>query len=313
MNQSEAKTILRWLNSNPPLQELMDRYPGEWEEAGAKLVAALENSRALTTDEAATKARSELEVWNRRIEKSGNNPTVIAGALPQLIKSRMLLQGLEKCYLAAASGKASGKIRFNLINGLIIQRLLFRKGLERKPVSLGWFKFWWPLISQKRFLMPLVQSQGIYCFYSTTLIKALAGLIDRRSCLEIAAGDGTLATLLTEAGVPVRATDDYSWTHAIQYPDRVEKLSAREALEKYHPRVVLCSWPPPGNAFEKEVFSTPSVELYVVIGSRYRFAGGNWEAYSGQQRFEWRVDPRLSGYVLPPELESSVLVFRRKK
>jgi hypothetical protein len=313
MIRSEAKAVLKWLNSHPPLQELMDRYPAEWEEAGKKLVAALENSRALTTDEAARRARSDLETWTRRIEKSGQNPRVIENALPHLIKSRMLLQGLEKCYLAAASGKASGKIRFNLVNGLIIQRLLFRKGLERKPVSLGWFKFWWPLISQKRFLMPLVQSRGIYCFYSISLIEALAGLIERRSCLEIAAGDGMLASLLTEAGVPVTATDDYSWTHAIQYPDRVEKLEARQALEKYQPQVVLCSWPPPGNPFEKEVFSTPSVELYVVIGSRYRFAGGNWGAYAGQQSFEWQADPRLSGFVLPPELESSVLVFRRKK
>ena len=57
MNRSEAKATLRWLNSNPPLQELMDRYPGEWEEAGRKLVVALENSRALITEEAATKAR----------------------------------------------------------------------------------------------------------------------------------------------------------------------------------------------------------------------------------------------------------------
>ena len=61
MNRSEAKATLRWLNGNPSLQELMDRYPGEWEEAGGRLVAALEKSRALTTDEAATKARSDLE------------------------------------------------------------------------------------------------------------------------------------------------------------------------------------------------------------------------------------------------------------
>ncbi len=313
MNRSEAKATFRWLNGNPPLQELMDRYPLEWEEAGGKLLASLENSGALTSDEAAAKARSDLEIWTRRIEKSGQNPQVIESALPHLIRSRMLLQGLEKCYLAAASGKASGKIRFNLINGLIIQRLLFRKGLERKPVSLGWFKFWWPLITQKRLLMPLVQSQGIYCFYSTALIEALAGLINRCSCLEIAAGDGTLASLLAETGVPVTATDDFSWTHAIHYSDRVEKLGAKEALGKFQPQVVLCSWPPPGNPFEKEVFSTRSVELYVVIGSRYRFAGGNWEAYTGQQRFEWQEDRRLSGFVLPPELESSVLVFRRKK
>jgi len=72
MNRSEAKATFRRLNSNPPLQGLMDRFPAEWEEAGGKRVAALENSRALTTDEAATKARSDLEVWTRRIEKSGS-------------------------------------------------------------------------------------------------------------------------------------------------------------------------------------------------------------------------------------------------
>ena len=199
MNRSEAKATLRWLNSNPPLQELMDRYPGEWEEAGGKLVAALENSGALTTDEAATKARSDLEIWTRRIEKSGQNPQVIANALPHLIKSRMLLQGLEKCYLAAASGKASGKIRFNLVNGLIIQRLLFRKGLERKPVSLGWFKFWWPLISQKRFLMPLVQSQGIYCFYSSRPDRG-AGRPDQPSFLPGDRRRGRHAGLVADRG-----------------------------------------------------------------------------------------------------------------
>ena len=55
------------------------------------------------------------------------------------------------------------------------------------------------------------------------------------------------------------------------------------------------------------------MELYLVIGSRYRFAGGNWEVYTNQQRFEWQPDPRLSGFVLPPELENSVLIFRRKE
>lgn len=109
MNRSEAKAAFRWLNGNPPLQELMDRYPGEWEEAGRRLVAALENSSALTTDEAATKARSDLETWTRRIEKSGQNPQVIVNALPHLIKSRMLLQGLEKVLPGCRQRKSLGE------------------------------------------------------------------------------------------------------------------------------------------------------------------------------------------------------------
>jgi hypothetical protein len=92
----------------------------------------------------------------------------------------------------------------------------------------------------------------------------------------------------------------------------VEKLDARKALLKFQPETVICSWPPPGNLFERHVFTAPSVSLYVVIGSRYKFASGNWEAYSAQTAFEWGEDRRLDKLVVPPELDSAVFVFRRK-
>lgn len=136
-------------------------------------------------------------------------------------------------------------------------------------------------------------------------------MIGTRSCLEIGAGDGTLSRFLSEAGVRVAATDNYSWDHAIPYPATVERADANEALGKYQPQAVICSWPPPGNHFEQHVFSNKSVELYIVIGSRYKFASGDWEAYCTQREFVWRMDQRLSGYVIPPELESGVLVFSR--
>jgi hypothetical protein len=75
---------------------------------------------------------------------------------------------------------------------------------------------------------------------------------------------------------------------------------------------VICSWPPPANGFEKHVFAARSTGLYIVIGSRYRFASGNWDAYASQNRFEWHNDQRLARYVIPPELDSAVLIFRRK-
>ncbi len=307
-----AKNELSWLRTQPPLHELMERYPEEWEEVGRELISVLGEGTAEKLNACVQRARWMAETGADRILKSRNNPKIIESFLPNLIKSRMWLLALEKCYLSSATGKTTGKVRFNLFNGYIIQKLLFSRHLTRKPVSLFWYRFWWPGITQKRILMPLVQPKGIYCFYSSRLIKELVGLIGDRSCLEIGAGDGTLSRLLNEAGLRATATDDYSWNHTISYPDTVERMEAQEALKKYQPQAAICSWPPPNNRFERQVFSTESVALYIVIGSRYKFASGNWEAYAAQKNFDWKIDPHLSSYVLPPELDSAVLIFSRR-
>ena len=160
--------------------------------------------------------------------------------------------------------------------------------------------------------MPLVQPRGIYCFYSRELVAALAELIAGRRCLEIAAGDGTLTGFLRERGVEVTASDNRAWHQQVEYPDWVVNEEARESLRRRSPEVVLCSWPPAGNAFERHVFRTPSVQLYVVIGSRHRFASGDWRAYEEQTTFELEERPDLARLVVPPELESALLVFRRR-
>lgn len=110
----------------------------------------------------------------------------------------------------------------------------------------------------------------------------------------------------------ITATDNHSWTHAIEYPDDVKNMGAKQALQQYQPQVVVRSWPPPGNPFERQIFSMKTVELYLVIGSRYQFASGNWKDYVNQGTFDFVIDPKLSGLVIPPELESAVLVFRKK-
>ncbi len=312
MIKPSLKDELKWVCREARLHELMERYPNIWKDSGGKLVSVLEDGRANTLKDYAEKARSTGELWQNRIRKSRHNLKVIESAMPQLVKSRMALLALDQYYLAAATGKTSGKIRFTLFNGYIVQKLLFSRHLTRKPASFRWFRFCWPFITQKRLLMPLVQPKGIYCFYSRSLIEELAALIGCRVCLEIGAGDGTLTRFLADEGVQIKATDNHSWNHAIEYPEAVEKLGAKQALDKYQPQAVVCSWPPPGNNFEQKVFSTVSVEIYIVIGSRYKFASGNWDAYAAQNRFEWSVDQRLSSYVIPPELESAVLIFRRK-
>ena len=108
------------------------------------------------------------------------------------------------------------------------------------------------------------------------------------------------------------ATDDHSWSQSVSFPASVVRQDAREALRERAPRVVLASWPPAGNPFERAVFETDSVELYVVIGSRHRFASGDWAAYERQSGFDFAEAPELSRLVLPPEVEPAVYVFERR-
>ncbi len=300
-----------WVCHKASLQELMDRYPQDWQCVGPELINALKNSNGPEFTDSCTQKRLTQETWKNRVEKSRHNPKVIESAMPQLIRNRMFLLAAGLCYQTAAIG-STGKVRLNRINGYIIQKLLFERHLTRKPASLKCFNFWWRFITQKRILMPLVQTKGIYCFYSRELTWEFCRFIGNRTCLEIGAGDGTLTGFLTKQGISARATDDYSWSHRIEYPDAVEKLGAKQALAKYEPQVVICSWPPPGNSFERHVFNTRSVESYIVIGSRFRFASGNWTSYEEQTRFEWGIDRKLSLMVIPPELESAVLLFNRK-
>lgn len=274
------------------LKEMREAHPEDWAKV-QKEIAEVVNTGDV----------EDLKAYVQRVSQ-GRGKTEIQRA--------MAVEALRKVCVSAATGVTRGKVRFNLVNGWLAQRLLFKgKGLERKPVSLGAFAVIWPLLTQKRFLMPLVEPKGIYCFYSRRLIKELAAMIGDRRTLEIAAGDGTLSRFLRDEGVDVVATDDHSWSHSIEFPDDVERQDAISALDEHRPQVVICSWPPAGNDFEHQVFETASVELYVVIASQHAFASGNWNAYSEQTDFEYAEDANLSKLVLPPELEGAVYVFRR--
>lgn len=303
------------------LDELKGRYPKEWERAGRVLVASVEKRRAAGAADLLSRTRAAAAPWRARLRKSGRNPQVVKAALPHLVRARMLELAVKATVEGAVAAAATGRqspptgpsvLRFGQWSGALVQRLFFDLGLERKPVSLGWFRVLWPLVTQKAVLMPLLQPKGIYCFYSRPLVLALWELIGERPALEIAAGDGTLSRFLRAAGTEIVATDDHSWSHVLSFPADVERRGAAEALARYKPHVVLCSWPPPGNAFEREVFRTPSVERYIVITTRHRFAASAWKDYEAQTAFVSRIDDDLSRLVLPPEIDPVVLVFDRK-
>lgn len=308
MKQDSYVKTLEWLKTNPSLDELCARYPDEWSAVQQDISAIVERGEA-----------QELKVYLDNLSAhaapgKGSRHKNMEATLAQFIRSRMAHESVRKlCLSTLAAGTAKGRLRFNLFNGYIAQKLLFSKGLERKPVSLFWFRLFWVLVWQKKLLMPLVQPKGIYCFYSRELVGALAGKIASRSCLEIGAGDGTLARFLKDQGVNLTATDNHSWSNAVKYPEWVIKLDAISALQAYAPEVVICSWPPAQNDFERHVFAMPSVQLYIVIGSRHQFAFGNWKDYMQQSAFELEEDKRLGALVLPPEMESAVFLFRRKQ
>lgn len=298
--------VSAWLRSRPPLDQVRQAYPAEWESV-RRAVATLSGC----PDEAAVKARVAELVRPPQDAPDRRRPA--SETLSAQIRQYLTVQVLDRAYLSAATGVTSGRARLGLVGGTLAQRLLFARDLDRKPVSLQWFRVLWPLVRSRRMLMPLVRPKGIYCFYSRPLVRALAELIGERGCLEIGAGDGTLSRFLTGAGVTVTATDDYSWQDSVDYPDTVLRMPAGKALRTYRPEVVVCSWPPAGNTFERRVFATPSVRLYLVIGTRRELSAGNWDDYRAQTGFDLVEDRRLSRLVLPPELDPAVLIFRRRQ
>jgi hypothetical protein len=298
------------------LDELKAQFPDQWQSVGQALVTAAETRRAAALTAFVEAAAQRAAPWRLRLQKSGANPDVLRSARPHLVVERMsrlaAQQALTAAAAQAATGKTEDRLRFGPLAGRLVQGLFFSSGLVRKPVSMTAFRWLWPLVRRRRILMPLVQPRGIYCFYSRPLVAALAAEIGQRRCLEIAAGDGTLTGFLRAAGTDVRATDDHSWTQAITFPEEVERMDAAAALERYRPQAVICSFPPPGNDFERQVFRSATVERYLVITSAHRFAAGDWEAYEQQTAFERISDPALAGLVLPPEVDPAVLIFRRR-
>jgi hypothetical protein len=303
-NRIRSAEVLDWLRSEPELDEMVEAYPDHWRQVEADLDRIID--------------RNDPEAIKKYLAELANPRPGLPGRarpkrelLAEEIRRQMTLQALQQAILAASNKGKTGRVRFGLFNGYVAQKILFRRALERKPASATVFRLLWPLLRQRRLLMPLVQAKGIYCFYTKQLIRELAAMIGDRTCLEIAAGDGTLSRFLTDAGVAVTATDDHSWQSRVEYPADVLPEDARTALRKHAPQVVLCSWPPPGNSFERIVFTTVSVDLYIVITSREENAASDWNSYRSQNTFTMTEEPQLSRLVLPPEIDPLVLAFRR--
>ncbi len=183
--------VADWLRTGPCLQEMREAYPQEWKRVDADVAALVERADA-----------EELQTY---LSKLTQPPARRPGHLPprqelisDTIRQQMAIHAVTAALLAAEAGVSDGHIALGRWNRRLMEKLFLSRSSTRKAVSLTAFRLVWPLLTQRRRLMPIMFEQGVYCFYSHSLLRGVERLIAGRACFEIAAGDGTLTRLLTE-------------------------------------------------------------------------------------------------------------------
>ncbi len=289
----------------------MHKYPEHWDGVKDQISNALKADRPEIVSELLVKADAIARNWHSRAEAGSQSNKSRTEALPHLVKSRMIHLAIKK--VLDRSLKLDDKSVVQSAFDKMLCNFLFYVpyGQHQAPNSLA-VKALWPLVRNKTAAVARAKKLGFYCLYTDRFIKLVKNLSQNQNVLEIAAGSGVLTLLLQKAGVECKATDDLSWGHAVRFGRHVEDLEAAKAIKKYVPKVVLCSWPPPDNSFEQSVFLSPSVETYIVVGSRHHFATGARADYLKQNSFSMEVVADANHLLAPPGLEGEVLLFKRK-
>ncbi|MCX6723327.1 MAG: hypothetical protein NT094_04680 [Candidatus Staskawiczbacteria bacterium] len=115
--------------------------------------------------------------------------------------------------------------------------------------------------------------------------------------LEVGAGNGRLAHFLNNRLKDISpdlarcvATDSGANESKEAFPGEtpVEKLDYKEALKKYKPQIVICSWMPYGIDWTVDFRKTNSVEEYILIGEEDEGCCGHssktWGDFSGENK-----------------------------
>ncbi len=118
------------------------------------------------------------------------------------------------------------------------------------------------------------------------LSETLRRLAGRSPVLEVCAGAGELACQLAASGVRVQAVD-------AEPPDgsHVLRMSARAALRRFQPAVVLGAFVPIDAGVDEAVLACPTVMHYVVLNARI---GGSLGSSSLWRTTNWKPE-RLAG------------------
>lgn len=293
------------------IQSEKQNFEKEWEQADSR---ANELMKTLSPDKLAETIKNIEQSLNQKRNtlksKNNQNPKAVKKIILSAVDDRLLLYHIHSKLKTIVKQISAEKI--SKLDLWLAHKLFFNRHSARRCPRLWLAMGVWRGIKNKGAIANLLQENGIYCVYTREFVSGLARLLKPYvRILEVAAGDGALSSELGHVGIKVHATDNKSWDKNIRHPDWVEDRDASSALKMDAPQAVLCSWPPSGNAFEKEIFATPTVELYIAIVSRHEYAAGNFAAYKEQENFSMKEDDDLGAVLFPPEAQHRVLIFRR--
>ncbi|MEI6833363.1 MAG: hypothetical protein WCL28_05165 [bacterium] len=291
--------------SRPSLKELADLYPAVWQEvvAGLKERVAGNQGEALVAWRQA--ALAELE------SAPGKTADWQVEQSESVIKAQMTLLAIEQ-FADVMTGKVAAQPRLG--DKIRFKFFLLPKIIRGSLFSLANFDRRWRALSDPMWAAGELQRSGVWSVPTLEFVQKIMELCAGRKVLELGAGLGVLFAGLKSLGVNISAVDDDSWQISGwgRGVDNIQKMDASLALKTVSPEVVICSWPPPGNQFEVDVFKTKSVQMYIAVLSKQPFASGNWAAYKNQNQFDCTTMPALNALLRPIEAEQQVFVFRRK-
>lgn len=289
------------------LKQLSDRHPAVWQDVAAGLKERVSGGRAEQLLAWRQGALSDLQ--NARRVGNFDNPEIAVS----VIKAQMTLLAIEQ-FCDVMSGRAGVKPRMRDV--MAMNLLLLARLKSGHIFSTNGFDRVWRWMRDPIWAASELQRQGVWSVPTKDLAEKIAGLCQGRRVLEIGAGNGLLCHSLKSQGLEITAVDDESWSlggKSIRARGvEVLRMDAVEALKEYSPDVVICSWAPVGNTFEREIFRTKSVQTYLAISSRHSFASGNWGAYKEQNAFDCSTSEAINSLIRPFEIEQQLLIFRRK-
>lgn len=130
-------------------------------------------------------------------------------------------------------------------------------------------------------------NQQIFQFFNKQFDDDLEKLIRKlnpKLILDVCAGDGMLAKILSGRGFNIKATDDYSWPFEKRFFDVVD-LDYKEAIEHYQPDMIIGCWMPLSSDWTPDFRKAKSVKHYLMIGEGDGgCTGGNWDEHKSWKK-----------------------------
>lgn len=181
------------------------------------------------------------------------------------------------------------------------------------------------MICRLSLLKPYCDAYGIYQILNKEFNDALAAEIKQMRLspvLEVGAGLGYLSNALQKRGIDVTAVDNFSDPLLEKSFNKSaiisQKMDYREALDKFNPQLVICSWMPPGEDWTIDIKNTDSVKAYILIGEEDQTIWGEftgWRSKVLKESNKWSLCRLDHGVDFEkPELwwrHSKVILYKR--